>query len=423
MNNDDAQQEAALGLLGLSPAGYIPSSSSSSNRLPSTTTSKGPPLSSSTNRDPSSGISCICGSTFDDGFSIACDVCERWCHAACFDIVEGKVPEEWRCWECAPRYVNQERARRIQKERKKMIQDERRREGASSTGGTKKKKRRGSTAVLPSPQDQQIDIEILDSAATSYVHIEDDIYEMDAESVREVGRLRDVDAFRPPPLPAPLHLDSPFHPHQDPSLRDHNRKTHLRPLNPNTALHPALSLSNNNSVRPPQFSLHASYPFREGDFVGRYTSRVESSAKYVGDCLNGYKELGGPRPFVHLEGGRGGLALDSRMVGNEMRWARNGCRPNAVLRPVICNPAPSAARERRRDQAGGKENDAGTGNVKEKEKEDGKEGEEDDPVLKFGLFALRDVKPNEEIVLGWEWDDGNVVHVLPAVLERPWEFR
>jgi hypothetical protein len=47
--------------------------------------------------DPSSGISCICGSTFDDGFSIACDVCERWCHAACFDIVEGKVPEEWRC--------------------------------------------------------------------------------------------------------------------------------------------------------------------------------------------------------------------------------------------------------------------------------------------------------------------------------------
>lgn len=57
---------------------------------------------SSANADTGDEIRCRCGSSMDDGFSIACDVCGRWCHAACFGIAEGSVPEEWRCWVCAP---------------------------------------------------------------------------------------------------------------------------------------------------------------------------------------------------------------------------------------------------------------------------------------------------------------------------------
>jgi hypothetical protein len=34
----------------------------------------------------------------------------------------------------------------------------------------------------------------------------------------------------------------------------------------------------------------------------------------------------------------------------------------------------------------------------------------------FGIFALRELKEQEEIVLGWEWDDGSAIHELPAVL-------
>ena len=30
--------------------------------------------------------------------------------------------------------------------------------------------------------------------------------------------------------------------------------------------------------------------------------------------------------------------------------------------------------------------------------------------LGFANFALRDLKACEEVVLGWEWDDGSVVH-------------
>jgi hypothetical protein len=47
------------------------------------------------------------------------------------------------------------------------------------------------------------------------------------------------------------------------------------------------------------------------------------------------------------------------------------------------------------------------------------EGEE---TFGFGVFALRDLKVGQEIVLGWEWDDGNAVHTLPALLKTPHMF-
>jgi len=74
-------------VLGLSPANYL--------RLNSQKRKQSPPSHSLTNPD---SINCICRSSYDDGFSIACDDYERWFHAAYFDIVEGEVPEEWRCW-------------------------------------------------------------------------------------------------------------------------------------------------------------------------------------------------------------------------------------------------------------------------------------------------------------------------------------
>ncbi|KAJ7883023.1 hypothetical protein B0H14DRAFT_3857430 [Mycena olivaceomarginata] len=40
-------------------------------------------------------IRCICGSSIDDGFSIACDGCGRWCHCACFAIAKDCVPDNW----------------------------------------------------------------------------------------------------------------------------------------------------------------------------------------------------------------------------------------------------------------------------------------------------------------------------------------
>jgi hypothetical protein len=67
---------------------------------------------------------------------------------------------------------------------------------------------------------------------------------------------------------------------------------------------------------------------------------------------------------VHLFGPPLDVALDARLSGSQSRYARSGCHPNAVLRPVMCYS----------------------------------KGE--DTSLGFGLFALKDLKGGEEVVLG-----------------------
>ena len=39
--------------------------------------------------------------------------------------------------------------------------------------------------------------------------------------------------------------------------------------------------------------------------------------------------------------------------------------------------------------------------------------------LRFGLFALTNIKASQEIILGWEWDDQHIVHFLPEIIRNP----
>lgn len=94
------------------PTSHLPLASPSTSQHPLALSNVPPP-------PDSDAISCICGFTYDDGFSIACDDCSRWCHAACFGIIQGgEVPEFWKCWICDPTLeVDKERAVKTQKGR------------------------------------------------------------------------------------------------------------------------------------------------------------------------------------------------------------------------------------------------------------------------------------------------------------------
>jgi hypothetical protein len=88
------------------------------------------------------------------------------------------------------------------------------------------------------------------------------------------------------------------------------------------------------------------------------------------------------------------LALDAREMGNEARWARSGCFPNAVVRPVLgLAPASSAPRL--------------------------KKGGEAELSLGWAIFSTRPIAPRgEEIVVGWEWDKASAVHRLRKILNE-----
>ncbi|EKM74756.1 hypothetical protein AGABI1DRAFT_132875 [Agaricus bisporus var. burnettii JB137-S8] len=292
------------------------------------------------------GIRCICGFEHDDGFSIACDKCQRWSHAACYDIVNGAVPDEWKCVLCRPRPVNRDAAERLQRARQHRATKHRRirhRELADSD----------------------------EPSTHAFVPIATDIVHPDARETlrryahhwRGITALTDDDDDPATPVARPPHPPPP---------------TTLKQLPPQSPLSPFT----NPSILPPAYAVHTAAPVRSHDFIAPFTAHIVPSSTYLADPLNAYAHLGMPKPFVHLLGPPLDLALDARQAGDNSRYLRSGCRPNAVLRPVLSPP----------------------------------------DSLSFGVFAIRDLKPNEEVVLGWEWDDGNVVHSLPALIQSPHAF-
>ncbi|KAI6042348.1 hypothetical protein EDC04DRAFT_3088612 [Pisolithus marmoratus] len=179
------------------------------------------------------------------------------------------------------------------------------------------------------------------------------------------------------------------------------------------------------------------------------TSNVYSSNKGKRACsANGAEEReGGTR-----QKGKGAAAADEDL--GKARWARCGCWPNAVVRPVICG---GGRRRKKKGEGGGRESDKENRARRHRDgcsssttptttnmngnggddsdalppppspsdgfsNSDDTSSDEDSTTLSFGLFALRDLRADEEIVLGWEWDDGHAVHMLPALIESPGMF-
>ena len=453
--------EAALGLLGLTggihfsaaPASTstptIPLKRKASSSTTATNTSLSLTLPSHTSAqgttngngvedgdapEGSDAISCICGFTYDDGFSIACDDCSRWVHAACFDIVEGEVPDEWRCWVCEPRKVDKERAVRLQKARQKQLQgqeaerllgnsrrrvsspgvDRRRRASAATVDGTTilgqangnaKRKRRYSVNVQHSSQhgqqpysqqptngeDEHVDIDEPMSVSHTYIHLDHDLipHQHTRDKLKRLAQhWRGVTALDGPEDSAttPVFLT--------PDVVQDPPPTSLRPLPRSAFSHPTLSSNTNPYVRPQSYAVHTTQPISSASLITPFTSTIIPSTVYLSDPLNSYAHLGMPKPFVHLLGPPLDVALDARLTGNSARFVRSGCRPNAVLRPFLC-----------RSRGGETRNPVAT-----------------EDSLAFGVFALRDLKAHEEVVLGWEWDDGSVIHHLPALIDHPHLF-
>ncbi|KAF5367560.1 hypothetical protein D9758_003644 [Tetrapyrgos nigripes] len=453
--------------------------------------------------DPESNesIRCICGVSNDDGWSIGCDGCGRWCHGICFGIDEKdkeNLPERWECWVCDPTLVvDRERAVRLQKakslsggtgkvnsngdgdadvdranSRRRTSPGVERKPRKSSAGMTTVEnghKRRRRSSIMTSPVDrlhalpsshhsdhpphsanglitpgnvtvvngtsgagEDTIVDIDEPWTHAYNDITHDIVpqtETWDKLRRHAGSWRGVTAISPvtdsqvPDTPSQIDYFQ-----QHPYIATGQQ---YPPANTPVAVHPLHPILNPNQptpsnlpphlLRPPTYALHATSPIPCSSLITPFPSTITSSATYLADPLNAYAHLGMPKPYVHLIGPPLDVALDARVAGGKGRWARSGCRPNAVLRPVVCD-VPDAEKSKRkgkedRDRVDGKERAKGR-----KGKNDATNSETDLQTLAFGIFALRDLKADEEVVLGWEWDDGNVIHQLPALLKEEGTF-
>lgn len=602
-----------------------------------------PPHANHTHPDPppstdADDISCICGFTYDDGFSIACDVCSRWCHAACFGIVEGGVPEEWRCWVCQGGSIDEEqreRAVKLQRKRLKTLkmrngpngnvphpdsvpgEDQPRKPGSRrrTSPGMEKKPRRSSgittlatDGTAPNATKKRRRASILNPAgpsssanalaalnanpptgpdvahpsssrisqpSTSSSRITD-VFPPDAYShpsthaqlLKVAKAWRGVTALNPPipVVPPRTYIDGGYVRVDSQGYKDrhgysmspldnttpvivddgidvmlpptvlktcpsdaspssylcshvggngvnsgHTPPHLLRPPSPKLFVGPTARLPQSSTTSglasasgtalgtashgPTDSSRNDTIAIPSNTLLSPYTATILPSSAYLADPLNGYAHLGMGKPQVRLVGGGWCVGVDARELGGrgttlnvhnkgkrvegtngseereaggqkgkcaaatpaadeslgKGRWARCGCWPNAVVRPVICG---GARRRKKKGEGGDRESDNeqkarrhrdgctsttstttnGNGAIHPPTEDDSgapppppspsdtSSDNEDSTTLSFGLFALRDLRADEEIVLGWEWDDGHAVHMLPALIESPGMF-
>ncbi|KAL5637646.1 hypothetical protein ACGC1H_004157 [Rhizoctonia solani] len=127
----------------------------------------------------------------------------------------------------------------------------------------------------------------------------------------------------------------------------------------------------------PTYGVVATESISQGSLVLEYRCALSDAHAYISNKAHQYALLGTGTKYVRLVPAPLDICLDARVMGNEGRFVRCGCWPNAVIRPFICT-----------------------------------EGEDQEPEARFGVFALRELKLGEEIVLGWEWAVEHVVHKL-----------
>ncbi|GAA96885.1 uncharacterized protein L969DRAFT_623810 [Mixia osmundae IAM 14324] len=142
--------------------------------------------------------------------------------------------------------------------------------------------------------------------------------------------------------------------------------------------------------RPITHAVYANDNISTGSFIAELRGEISTLEQYRQSPVNQYAGMGVPKPYVRSLTAPWSLAIDSRQYGNDTRFIRTGCHPNAVVLPVIVAPKPYTE-----DEA-----------VQLLRK----------PTVKFGVFALTFIAKRDEIVLPWDWDDNHLVHLLPDLL-------
>ncbi|KDE05582.1 hypothetical protein MVLG_04077 [Microbotryum lychnidis-dioicae p1A1 Lamole] len=187
--------------------------------------------------------------------------------------------------------------------------------------------------------------------------------------------------------------------------------------------------------RPTMHGLFAVNAISSGSFIAPIRGQIVSLDQYRSDPINQYDTLGVPKQGVRCLPYPWSVAIDSRMFGNEIRFARSGCHPNAVLQAIKIVPAPdtggpmqpgspSATTTNGDSKAGAEETAAALNGIGRSTRAstpwtDQKRCSDLSTTLIFGIFATADIGRREEIVLPWDWDDSHIVHALPPLMSAP----
>ncbi|BGP30442.1 SET domain-containing protein 3 [Rhodotorula toruloides] len=184
--------------------------------------------------------------------------------------------------------------------------------------------------------------------------------------------------------------------------------------------------------RPTTYGLFASASITAGSFILPYRGEVVDLEAYRANPINQYELLGAPKGAVRALPHPWSVVVDARTWGNEARFARSGCRPNAVLRVVKVDGGSGNGARRGAKRSGSPRSRSRSTTPffssqphppnPTSSKPQWLAQHPDRPVtatFQLAVFAITDIPKRGEIVLPWDWDDGHLVHLLPSLLTLP----